>query len=104
MKTFQKLITLPTITFEIPRNILTTYINSEDQDKGYMETEGDIEELKEFLKDEATDSLASLIDHMNYSSNPKISMEMKFQETNFYNHWKGNYPALMETLLIWYNG
>ena len=103
MKTYQKLITLPQINFPIPHYVIETYVTSENQDQGYMETENDIEELKEFLIIEATDAVATLIDHMNLAGKT-FSIELEFEHSNFYNHWKQNYPALMRTLLIWYNG
>lgn len=106
MKTYQKLLNLPNgfIKQNIPHHIYETYFSTsiETQDLGYMETEGDIADLNHFIDNQDKISQLALIDHMRWSSHPQCIIN--FEETEFYKNLREAYPALMETLLIWYNG
>ncbi len=106
MKTYQKLLNLPTgfIKENIPHHIYETYFSQtiETQENGYMETPEDIADLVHFINNHSKEIQVSLIDHINESSKPSSSIN--FEETHFYKHFREYYPALMETLLIWYNG
>lgn len=106
MKTHQKLLSLPNgfIKQNIPHHIYETYFSTslKTQALGYMETEGDIDELVYFIDNQEMIAQLALIDHMRWSSHPQCIIN--FQETEFYKNLKEGYPALMKTLLIWYNG